>query len=433
MTASQHTGGPGSRAAMSGRRSHAAIMHRVCARSTGVAAVCLAAFAASGCHDQVGDPARIAAPSLQSRAQSEGAPVSLQWQQTARDLVVKYRTDPLVTYRLYALVSMARYAGITDATAGGGRRELEVERGAAAGASAAVLADMYPAEKASLDDMVRAQEAIGPGGPHPHFARGEADGRAAAQRVLARATTDGFDAPWPGGVPVGVGLWVSTGMPPARPMLASMRPFFLASGAQFRPGPPPAYGSPAFVAALTEVSAISAGPRTAEQLALAQFWALRVGTVTTQGYWGERAAELIRAAGLGETGASHVLALLDAAAMDAAIGCWDAKYTYWLLRPSHATAAFGLPPISLPIGLPTHPSYPSGHSCVSGASSEVLGQLFPADAERLGRLAVEMGRSRVYAGIHYQFDADVGLALGRDIGRFAVEYDRARGVLAALR
>ena len=187
-----------------------------------------------------------------------------------------------------------------------------------------------------------------------------------------------------------------------------------------------------FVAALTEVSQISAG-RTAEQLAIAQFWAFRAGTVTTQGYWDQQAAELITAVGLGEEEASHLLALLDAAAVDAAIGCWDAKYTYWFLRPSHATAAFGLPAITLPIGLPSHPSYPSGHSCVSGASSEILGQLFPADAERLASLAVEAGRSRVYAGIHYQFDADVGLALGRQVGRFAVEYDRTHGVLAALR
>jgi len=35
--------------------------------------------------------------------------------------------------------------------------------------------------------------------------------------------------------------------------------------------------------------------------------------------------------------------------VDAAIGCWDAKYTSWLLRPSHAAAAFGLPATTLPI------------------------------------------------------------------------------------
>jgi len=322
---------------------------------------------------------------------------------------------------------------VVAAETGGGRREWEAERGAIAGASAMVLAHLFPAEEASVEGMVRAQSAEGAGEPHPHFARGEADGRAAARRVLARAQEDGFDASWTGQVPTGVGFWVSTGAPPARPMLGRARTFFLTSGSQFRPGPPPTYGSPAFVTALTEVSGISAGPRTPEQLAIAQFWALRAGTVTSEGFWEQQAAELIARAGLGETEASHVLALLGAAAADAAIGCWDAKYTYWLPRPSHAAPAFGLAPISLPIGLPSHPSYPSGHSCVSGSSSEILGQLFPADAARLAAQAVEAGRSRVYAGIHYQFDADAGLALGRQVGRFAMTYDRTNGVLAALR
>ena len=61
----------------------------------------------------------------------------------------------------------------------------------------------------------------------------------------------------------------------------------------------------------------------------------------------------------------------------------------------------------------------------------MLALLFPAEAQRLAALAVEAGRSRVNAGIHYQFDADVGLALRRTIGEFAAEYDRANGVLLA--
>jgi membrane-associated phospholipid phosphatase len=72
------------------------------------------------------------------------------------------------------------------------------------------------------------------------------------------------------------------------------------------------------------------------------------------------------------------------------------------------------------LALPSHPSYPSGHSCISGASAAILAAFFPAAAEQLRAEAVEAGRSRVYAGIHYQFDCDVGRALGETVAGFAM-------------
>jgi hypothetical protein len=38
--------------------------------------------------------------------------------------------------------------------------------------------------------------------------------------------------------------------------------------------------------------------------------------------------------------------------------------------------------------------------------------------------------SRLYGGIHYRFDDDEGLALGRAVGRFAVERERRGGLNA---
>jgi hypothetical protein len=52
------------------------------------------------------------------------------------------------------------------------------------------------------------------------------------------------------------------------------------------------------------------------------------------------------------------------AAMDATIACYDAKFTYWLIRPYKAD-----PAITTPIGRPNHPAYPSSHACNSGASA----------------------------------------------------------------
>jgi hypothetical protein len=61
--------------------------------------------------------------------------------------------------------------------------------------------------------------------------------------------------------------------------------------------------------------------------------------------------------------------------------------------------------------------------------SGVLMAEFPSERERLDADAIEASLSRLYAGIHYRFDMDAGLALGRaaaakamaaDVGEVAV-------------
>jgi membrane-associated phospholipid phosphatase len=101
--------------------------------------------------------------------------------------------------------------------------------------------------------------------------------------------------------------------------------------------------------------------------------------------------------------------------MDALIGCWEAKYYYWTIRPSQVD-----PAITLTYGLPNHPSYPSGHSCVSAAATTVLGTLFPDRAAETGAWLTEAGLSRMYAGIHYRFDIDAGADLGVAVAQWAL-------------
>ena len=120
-------------------------------------------------------------------------------------------------------------------------------------------------------------------------------------------------------------------------------------------------------------------------------------------------------AGFPEREAAHTFALVSAAGMDALIGCWDAKWTYFFWRPIQ-----GDPTIVRVIGQPNHPSYPSGHSCTSGAETGVLAANFPSEASRLEGIAEEASLSRLYAGIHYRFDMVAGLALGRAAAAKAV-------------
>jgi len=67
-------------------------------------------------------------------------------------------------------------------------------------------------------------------------------------------------------------MWYSApGVPPIGIFLTKARPWLLDSASQFRPAPPPAYGSPTFRAALEEVRRV-ARERTPEQTKIAQRW-----------------------------------------------------------------------------------------------------------------------------------------------------------------
>ena len=76
----------------------------------------------------------------------------------------------------------------------------------------------------------------------------------------------------------------------------------------------------------------------------------------------QQAVGLIQANRLKRTHqATRILALANMAAFDANIACWDAEV--YLLAHSASQAD---PAITLPIGLPNHPSYTSGHSVQHG-------------------------------------------------------------------
>ena len=72
----------------------------------------------------------------------------------------------------------------------------------------------------------------------------------------------------------------------------------------------------------------------------------------------------------------------------------------------------------------------SGHSGFSGAAADVLGYFFPAERASLAAQADEAAMSRLYGGIHYRFDSDVGLRMGRAVATLAIARENARGRVA---
>jgi hypothetical protein len=149
--------------------------------------------------------------------------------------------------------------------------------------------------------------------------------------------------------------------------------------------------------------------RTPAQVANALYWNANQSP-RSNSIMNDKARDLIRTHRRSDREAARILFLANAAVFDALISCFDAKYTYWLIRPIQAD------PTLVPLfTTPAHPSYPSAHSCISGAMTGVLAAEFPSERQELDALAQEAGMSRVIAGIHYLFDCETGITLGRKV------------------
>jgi membrane-associated phospholipid phosphatase len=351
------------------------------------------------------------------------------WQLTARNLVSAAGLAAVQATHVYPILGVAQYLAVQRAQAaidGGGRQRLEADRGAVAGASFVTMSYLFPASVQAFQDLLTAQANAGPGQPHPAFAAGEAIGRAVGAQMVARAIADHFNdankaVPPDGGS--AAGFWTPNvdGQKVAGGTLPGTTPWFLTSSDQFKPAPHPPFGSDDFKAALAEIRHIS-DTRTAEQIRIASFWALSNGTPTTAGFWLSVPTDSgwVAQHSLSERETTHLYALLSSTMFDAQIGCWDEKLRSWLVRPWKADTKITT---FLPVGMPNHPSYPSGHSCLSSAGASVLSMFFPEHTAQLDAMVVQAGLSRMYGGIHYRFDINAGQTLGRNVARFTIAQD----------
>lgn len=350
---------------------------------------------------------------------TEAGSTVLEWNAAAVETFGSY-DDPHLSQRTYALLSVAQLGALEESerasSEGPTSRSVAV-----ATASAAVLSALHPDRTSLLDAMLeeyreRAREGEGA----EALERGTQIGAAAAEQVLAYAAADGADQAWAGELPGVEWAWKSAAdEEPIGQSWSLVRPWVLSRIDEIRPVHPE-FGSPEFTAALEEVVQV-VNDLTPEQIEIARRWMNPI-----DGYWNEVAAEQIREQGISEVEAARILTTLNVAMLDAAAACFDAKYHYWFPRPSHAD-----PSISMAVDLPNHPSFPSGHSCSSGAAATVLSHFFPGAAGRINETADEIAVSRLYAGVHYRFDNDTGLEIGNEVGRRAVAMElSANGLLA---
>lgn len=188
-----------------------------------------------------------------------------------------------------------------------------------------------------------------------------------------------------------------------------------------RPPAPPSTSSQKFKDELNEIYDFSKN-LTREQLRIAHYWADGINTITPPGHWNYIAANDFVNLGFSEARWARNMALLNMSMMDAAVACWDAKYTYYNPRPSQMD-----PRIKTVTGLPNFPSYISGHSTFSGAASTVLGYIVPSKAQSYTDMAKEASISRMYGAIHYRSDCEMGLVTGNKIGTYAVNRGHTDG------
>ncbi len=268
------------------------------------------------------------------------------------------------------------------------------------------------------------------------IAAGLALGQAVAAVFTARANSDGMKAAtgtpaqWQALADAAVARgeipWKSQEIPPRPPML----PFFNgvkgwmmapADIVKERPGPPPSTSSPQMAKELAEVKQ-AVDNLTRDQLAIVYKWNDGASSPTPPGHWNLIAEPYISAAHFSEVRIARAFALLNMALHDAAVGCWDAKYTYFNPRAVQLD-----PTIKVLIPLPNFPSYTSGHSTYSAAAAEVLSYLFPSGAPYFDAQKEEAAISRLYGGIHYRSDIEVGKDHGKRIADYTVRFAQQDG------
>lgn len=200
-------------------------------------------------------------------------------------------------------------------------------------------------------------------------------------------------------------LTCTNGWGQVEPGAGNWKTWVLSSGKEFRLPPPP--DKKATQAELKDLLALQS-KQNAEAIKTIHYW-----NAGAPGYrWGQVASQL---SGSGMP-PFRTLALLHIAIYDATIAAWDTKYTFNRPRPSHTSAQ-----VKNLVANPDSPSYPCEHSVAAGAAAAVLSYLFPQKADSIQKLALEVGQSRLLAGVQYLSDVEAGLELGRKVGQKLIE------------
>jgi len=379
----------------------------------------------------------------------------LDWNRFAQQIIAADNgyVNPLPATRALATLHLAMHDAINAAvpryaTYAIRARDTQADPAiAAAQAAHDVLVAIYPRQTPALGTFL--EQYLDDAGVAPNVAKGIALGKRAAADIIAARADDGSAAEEPykeRRVP-GEYRFVPGSDFVNMPHWRGVKPFALTSPSQFRVKPPPALASADYAHAFEEVKrkgARSGDTRTLDESHYAAFW-YELSDIG----WNRIARVVSREHPQDLWTTARTFALLNAVLADSYIAGWDSKMHYNFWRPISAIRLAAddgngatLADATWEPFLTTPPvqDYPSTHSALGAASAVVLAHAFgrddmtftvaslsadPANPVRTFRSFSEAARenaeSRVKAGIHFRFAIENGVALGRDIGGYAVK------------
>ena len=313
---------------------------------------------------------------------------------------------------------------------------------AAAQAAHDVLVSMIPGQRSVYDTLLASQLSRIAAGPAQ---RGAAAGAAVASAIVQLRANDGWNRPpVPYTLPSLPGYWQP--VPPQNTAATfahyqDVAPFVIGSRTQFTPAAPPALNSSLYANDFNQTKAIGSATsttRTADQTLVARLFAA-VGTTTSiPAVWLNLTRDLVRARALNGLDAARLYALVGVTIHDALLTSFSSKFQYGLWRPVTAIreaerdenpATVADPGWLALIPTPPYPTYPGNYACLASSATRVFARAFGRDDipfsvtwteaggpgwtrnyARFTHLAEEAAMSRVYGGIHFDFDTQAGFA-----------------------
>ena len=385
--------------------------------------------------------------------------VVITWNKIALDAVKVDKTAPPAAERVLTIVETSVYDAVNNIARVYKPYHVDKiaplgasQEAAAAEAAYRALIELYPNQKATFDAaLTKSLAAIA---DSQSKTDGIAFGKDVAEAMLAWRSTDGSKTkvnytPDPNKAP---GRWQPT--PPANgaavlPQWGNITPFVITDASSYLPPTPPALDSEKYATEYNQVKDLGSATsttRTVDQTEIAKFWADGGGTYTPPGHWNQIAESAAVINGNSILENARLFGTLNVALADAAICCWNAKYTFDRWRPITAIRAGdqdGNDKTTVDanwtslLTTPAFPEYTSGHSTFSGAADSVLTSFFgdnyafstysvglpgvTRNFTSFRQAADEAGISRIYGGIHFNAANVEGLNAGRKIGDFAIK------------
>lgn len=253
-------------------------------------------------------------------------------------------------------------------------------------------------------------------------------------------------------LPVGDGLYTLTGdfTAAAEPYWGSIRTFVLDGGYECNEPFNLEYSTDSNSTFYKQAQEVYETSRnlTPEQQETARFWVDTPGVSgTPAGHWVSIANQMVEQQSMTLDRMAMMHAMLGMGLADSFISCWYLKYQKLIIRPVTFIQDNIRRSWQPYIQTPPFPEYPSGHSVVSAAASEILTDFFGTVAfkdethliyghEPLVRsytsfeaAATEAAISRLYGGIHYRAAIENGMKQGRCVGQHVTSWITLNPVL----